>query len=166
MQRKREESVADDDDDNNDTSTHDMGERVKLFAASFSGDDNDDDDIAEVDGASSPTVDAAATEDHVPASNNNSDQLMNFFRSLIEHASSSSNFGESLDNILRSSSCLANSEHCSGSISSARKAKSLVERWIARPAGLGRKLLIFHVTHRPPSEVFFLLLLSNFIFTE
>ena len=141
----------DDDDDDDDVSDKDesvdsMGLRVKLFAEAMrEKGECDDDDVVEVDEVPSPTANTVTNSSSVGdggdgnATSKMSDQLMSNVRSLMTHASSSSDFGESLEHILRSSSCLANSEHISGSISSSRKVKSLVERWIARPPGGVRK---------------------------
>ena len=68
---------------------------------------------------------------------NQPDQLMTSFRTLLQSSPSYNDGRDYLDHILHASASLANSEHVSGSISSARKAKSLVERWIARPVGQG-----------------------------
>ncbi len=137
-----EGSENDDDDDDDGSKTQSMlGERIKMFAKAMSskeqGDDDDDGstddsnkDVTEIESSASATNVAVTTKE---VSVNASNRLMTGFRSLIKHASS--DFGDSLEHILQSSAYLANGEHTSGSISFARKVKSLVERWIARPAG-------------------------------
>jgi len=124
----------DGDHDDGNSNTHRLvGERIKLLAAALSGrKDNEGDDIVDIDGASSTVNTEGIVAENTAVADDNtakkSDQLMTSFRSLI-----ASNFGDVQEHILCSSSCLVNREHTSGSISSARKAKSLVERWIARP---------------------------------
>jgi hypothetical protein len=123
---------GDHDDGNSDTHRL-VGERIELLAAALSGrKDNEGDDIVDIDGASfTVNTEGIVAENTVVADDNTakkSDQLMTSFRSLI-----ASNFGDVREHILCSSSCIANREHTSGSISSTRKSKSLVERWIARP---------------------------------
>jgi len=118
---------GDHDDGNSDTHRL-VGERIELLAAALSGrKDNEGDDIVDIDGASSTVntegivaVNTAVADDNTAKT---SDQLMTSFRSVI-----ASTFGDVQEHILCSSSCLANREHTSGSISSAQKAKSLVER--------------------------------------
>ena len=92
--------------------------------------------MVEIDG-SPPSSTSTDTTEIVSLSSdvNKPDQLMTSFRTMINSFPSSSNVGESLEDILHSSACLANSdsEHVSGSISSAKKTKSLVDRWVARP---------------------------------
>ncbi|KAL7447270.1 hypothetical protein ACHAXM_010866 [Skeletonema potamos] len=58
------------------------------------------------------------------------EQLMTRFRSIFE---TTGGISEILEHVICASSYLANSEHTPGSISPNRKAKSLVQRWVAKP---------------------------------
>jgi len=55
---------------------------------------------------------------------------MTRFRSIFE---TTGGISEILEHVICASSYLANSEHTPGSISPNRKAKSLVQRWVAKP---------------------------------
>ena len=135
-----------DDDGNNDDMNRMVGDRVARLAAALAGGDDDgnkndndgdeDDDVIEIDGSPPSATSTDTTEN--TSNVKKADQLMNSFRTLLQKFPSSNDCGgDYLDHILRASARLANSEHVSGSVSFARKAKSLVERWIARPVGQG-----------------------------
>ena len=65
---------------------------------------------------------------------NNTEQLMSNFRSIFGAAS----IDELQTYVSLSSSCLASTEHVSGSTSQERRTKSLVQRWIANPFSIGK----------------------------
>ena len=130
-----------DDDGNNGEMNRLVIDRIERLAAALAGgddgnkSDDDGDEVIEIDGSPPSPTSTDTTENSSGV--NQPDQLMTSFRTLLKCFPSSNDGGDYLDHILHASASLANSEHVSGSISSARKAKSLVERWIARPVGQG-----------------------------
>jgi len=136
------ESGGDDDDGDNsddDKVTQRIVERIKLFTAGMANDDeeevvvvDDEEEVVVVD-----EVPLAKDSDVSPSSDNatltsvnTAEQLMTRFRSIFE---TTGGLSEILEHVICASSCLANSEHTPGSISPNRKAKSLVQRWVAKP---------------------------------
>ena len=55
--------------------------------------------------------------------------LMTYFHAIVKASSPD----DLLDKVLAASSCLEGKDHIQGSITSAKKAKSLVHRWLSKP---------------------------------
>ena len=92
----------------------------------MSEEDNDDEavEIVTVDDAQpSPT----SVEDTLAKLN--FPDLMRHFQAIVKFSSPD----DLLDKVLAASSCLEGKDHIQGSISSDKKAKSLVHRWLAKP---------------------------------
>jgi len=139
------ESGGDDDDGDNpddDKVTQRIVERIKLFTAGMANDDkeevvvvDDEEEVVVVDEvALAKDSDVSPSSDNATSTSLNStaEQLMTRFRSIFE---TTGGISEILEHVICASSYLANSEHTPGSISPNRKAKSLVQRWVAKPIG-------------------------------
>jgi len=137
------ESGGDDDDGDNpddDKVTQRIVERIKLFTAGMANDDeeevvvvDDEEEVVVVDEvALAKDSDVSPSSDNATSTSLNStaEQLMTRFRSIFE---TTGGISEILEHVICASSYLANSEHTPGSISPNRKAKSLVQRWVAKP---------------------------------
>ena len=103
-------------------------DRIRRFAEKMAGDgevdENDDDELTPP-----PVIDEVAATSTIALPTVNSQELMNHFRAIVQIT----NTDNLLDKVLAASSCLEGKDNIQGAVSLVRKAKSLVDRWLARP---------------------------------
>ena len=105
-------------------------ERIKLFTAGMANDDEEEVVVVDEVPLANDSDVSPSSDNATSTSVNTAEQLMTRFRSIFD---TTGGVSEILERAICASSCLANSEHTPGSISPNRKAKSLVQRWVAKP---------------------------------
>lgn len=104
-------------------------DRIRRFASEMGKaddkDDEDNDDAPLLNDDASAAVAATSTA----SATVNSHELMNLFRAILRVTSAD----DLMDKVLAASSCLEGKDNVQGAVSLVRKARSLVERWLAKP---------------------------------
>ena len=129
-EQTKEEEEDDGDSGDGDDSTQLVVDQIHRFAEDMRGDNVVV--VEDEDGGSAPNLTASVNDNNEVA--NNTEELMSNFRSIFGAAS----IDELQTYVSLSSSCLASTEHVSGSTSQELRTKSLVQRWIANPFSIGK----------------------------